>query len=69
MEGSFSAGYNNAAREVFTLKDNETGATYIGITDCALIQLVKKQKEEAADALLDAVGDIADAMGDAGGGD
>ena len=55
-KGTFKAGYDSAVREIFILKDNDTGDEYLGITDCTVIR-IKKKKDEAADAAVDAVSD------------
>jgi hypothetical protein len=66
-KGTFRAGYDSAAREIFILRDNDSGDEYLGITDCTVIK-IKKKKDEAADAAidtaLDVIGSIAEAAGD-----
>jgi len=61
-KGTFNAGYDKTVREIFILKDNVTGAEYLGITDCTLIRRVKTKKDDAADTAADAVSDIFDAF-------
>ena len=65
-KGIFRAGYDSAAREIFILRDNDTGTEYLGITDCTVIQ-IKKKKDEAADAAIDAAVDILGAVAEAAG--
>ena len=66
-QGTFNAGYDNAAREIFILKDNQTGEEYLGITDCTVIR-IKKKKDESAEAAMDTAADMleiaVDAMGE-----
>ena len=66
-QGTFNAGYNSSAREIFILKDMKTGKQYLGITDCTLIKIHEAQ-EEAAEAAMDAAADMleiaVDAMGE-----
>jgi hypothetical protein len=56
-QGTFKAGYDNAVREVFIIKDTHTGVEYLGITDCTLIKI--KQKEQAIQDAADSAADIA----------
>lgn len=54
--GTFKAGYANSDREIFVMKDNKTGAEFIGITDCTLIkQIETKQNDAINDAVSAAV--------------
>jgi hypothetical protein len=61
LMGTFNAGYDNALREVFILKDNQTGVEYLGVTDCAVIRLVNEKRAEAIKQIAES---IADELGD-----
>lgn len=65
-QGVFTAGYDNSKREILLIKDTQEGVTYLAVTDCSLIKLVKKKEADRAEAVADAISDIADAIGDAG---
>jgi len=56
-KGTFNAGYDKTVREIFILKDNVTGAEYLGITDCTLIKRINTKKSEAVEDAVESVFD------------
>jgi len=64
-QGSFTAGYDNSKREILIVEDTQNKVSYLAITDCSLIRLVNKKKDEQSEAISDAVGIALDvAIGD-----
>lgn len=64
-QGSFTAGYDNCKREILIVEDTQEKVSYLAITDCSLIKLVQKKKDDQAEAISDAVGIALDvAFGD-----
>jgi hypothetical protein len=63
-KGTFKAGYDNTVREIFILKDNKTGEEFLGVTDCTLIKRINKKREDALEAVSDALESIGDIGGD-----
>jgi hypothetical protein len=63
-KGTFKAGYDNAPREIFIIRNNLTGEEYLGITDCTLIKQVNKKRDDARNQAIDTIGDVLSAFAD-----
>jgi hypothetical protein len=61
-QGYFTAGYDNAKREILLVEDTQNKVEYIAITDCSLIKAVDKKRAEAAADAAEAVADALSAI-------